>query len=798
MKLTLDWLGDFVDLPTRDPGQIAAALDSLGLKVESWDPILHRFSDVVIGRVVEVRPHPNADKVRLTRVDIGSEVLDIVCGAWNFGEGAVVPVAVPGAVIQGDFAIGERAIRGITSYGMICSEKELELGEDAAGIMVLDGDYPDAADRLGEPFASLLPVADVVFDIEVTPNRPDAMSVYGIARELAAFFDVPLRRPEFPLETDNDEATTTVTILDEVACPRFVGREVYGITVGTSPYRMRARLTAAGVRPINNVVDASNYAMIEFGHPTHAFDRTRLGDTIVVRRANDGEQVVTLDDVTRSLQTSDIVVADAERPVAIAGIMGGADTEVGDATDSALIEAAYWQPSSVLLTSKRFDLRSEASARFERGMDIEACRHAADRVAELLVAHAGATIGGVVDAYPAPPTPVVIELELSEIERLLGVTVESRRATDLLTRLGFGVEGSDPLTVTVPTRRPDVGRPADLVEEIARLYGFENIPSRLRMGTGRGLPVTERRLRKLRSVMVGAGYHEALNFSFIGAADLDRLGLPESDEARDGIRVVNPLREEEGVMRTTMLPGLLRAASLNVSRRIEDVQIFEIGKVFLHGSGKLPDQPDRLGFVGAGVRTAGWGRTGSGYDVYDATGLWETIAAAMDLPEPAVHPVQRAPFHPGRAAAVTIGGDMVGIVGEVDPAVVRAVGLDGRVIAGEIDVAPLVIDRGPWVFEVPSPYPPQIFDLAFEVDEQVPAAKILDAINDTAGDMLERLVVFDVYAGESLDEGRKSIAVNLTFRAPDRTLSDEETAPLRRSIVAAVESASGGELRGVL
>ncbi len=798
MKPTLDWLADFVDLPTSDPEEIAAALDSLGLKVESWEPLQHRFSGVVIGRVLEVSPHPNADKVRLTKVDVGAEVLDIVCGAWNFGDGAVVPVAVPGAVLQGDYTIGERAIRGVTSHGMICSEQELEVGEDATGIMVLDGDYPDAANRIGQPFESLLPVGDVVFDIEVTSNRPDAMSVYGIARELAAYYNVPLRQPEFPLDADNEEATTTVTILDEVACRRFVGREVHGITVGTSPHRMRARLTAAGVRPINNVVDASNYAMIEFGHPTHAFDRDRLGGSIVVRRADDGEEVVTLDGVTRALRTTDIVVADAERPVAIAGIMGGADTEVSDDTDTALIEAAYWEPPSVLLTSKRFDLRSEASARFERGMDPEACRHAADRVAELLAANAGATIGGVVDSYPSPPMPVVIELPMSEIERLLGVTVEPARAADLLTRLGFAVEGSDPLTVTVPTRRPDVGRPADLVEEIARLYGFENIPGRLRMGNGQGLPVAERRLRKLRSVMVGAGYHEAMNFSFIGAADLDRLGLPDGDASRNGIRVVNPLREEEGVMRTTMLPGLLRAASLNVSRRLEDVQIFEIGKVFLPGSGKLPDQPDRLGFVAAGVRSAGWGRTGSGYDVYDATGLWELIAAAMDLPEPAVQPVQRAPFHPGRAAAVTIGGDIVGTVGEVDPAVASAMGLDGRVIAGEIDVAPLVIDRGPWVFSVPSQYPPQIFDLAFEVDEEVPAARILDAINDTAGDMLERLEVFDVYAAESLGEGRKSIAVNLTLRAPDRTLSDEETAPLRRSIVAAVESATGGELRGAL
>jgi phenylalanyl-tRNA synthetase beta chain len=798
MKVTLDWLGDFVDLPTADPEEIAAALESLGHEVESWEPVVHRFHDVVIGKVIEVAAHPNADKVRLTRVDIGGEVLEIVCGAWNFEEGAIVPVAVPGAVLQGDFTITERSIRGETSHGMICSEVELELGDDADGIMVLTDDYPDAAERLGAGVETLFPTGNVVFDLEITPNRPDCMSVYGIARELAAYYDVPLRAPDLPLDAGNDAAVTTVAIDDEVGCPRFVGREVDGITLGVSPHWMRARLAAGGVRPINNIVDASNYAMLEFGHPTHAFDQARLGDEIVVRRATEGEAITTLDGVERTLEAWDMVVADADRPVAIAGIMGGADTEVAETTTSAVIEAAYWDPPSVLLTSKRLDLRSEASARFERGMDPGACRHAADRVAELLEAHAGATVGGIVDVYPAPRAPVVIELPLREIQRILGITVDTETATDLLTRFGFVVEGSDPLTVTVPSWRVDVTRPVDLIEEIARLHGYDRIPARLQMGTGKGLPVTERRYRKLREVMAGAGYHEAFLFSFIGADDLDQLDLPEGDPARDGIQVVNPLRDEEGVMRTTLLPGLLGAAALNRSRRVDDVQLFEIGKVFLPGPDKLPDQPDRLGFVAAGTRAGGWGHRGSGYDVYDATGLWETIAESMGLPEPGVHPVQRPPFHPGRAAAVTIGGEMIGIVGEIDPAVARRSGLEGRVIAGEIDIAPLVVDRGAWSFEPTSTYPPQVFDLAFDVAAEVPASAVLGAVGESAGELLEQLEVFDVYTGDAIAEGRKSIAVNLTLRAPDRTLNDEEVAPLRRDIAAAVESATGGTLRGEL
>jgi phenylalanyl-tRNA synthetase beta chain len=319
------------------------------------------------------------------------------------------------------------------------------------------------------------------------------------------------------------------------------------------------------------------------------------------------------------------------------------------------------------------------------------------------------------------------------------------------------------------------------------------------MGTGEGLPVTDRRYRKLRDVMVGAGYHEAFLFSFIGADDLDQLDLPEGDRAQTGIRVVNPLRDEEGVMRTTLLPGLLNAAALNISRRVDDVQLFEIGKVFLPGPDKLPDQPDRLGFVAAGTRAEGWGHKGSGYDVYDATGLWETIAESMGLPEPGIRPVERAPFHPGRAAAVTIGGEMIGIVGEIDPAVAaRRSGLEGRVIAGEIDIAPLVVDRGDWTFEPTSTYPPQVFDLAFDVAAAVPASAVLNAVDESAGELLERLEVFDVYTGDAVGDGRKSIAVNLTLRASDRTLSDEEIAPLRRAIAAAVESATGGTLRGEL
>lgn len=794
MKFTLDWMQEYVDLPTSDPEEIAEALESLGHEVEGWERTSHRFEGVVVGRVLEVGAHPNADKVRVTKVDVGNEVLDIICGAWNFEAGALVPVAVPGAVLQGDFKITQRKIRGIVSNGMICSESELEVGDDAAGIMVLDDDYPNAAERLGEDFVGLLPADDVVFDVSITPNRPDCMSVYGLARELAAFYKLPLVEPD--LELPGGEAATSVTIVDDVACPRFVGREVRGITVGASPHKIRARLTAAGVRPISNVVDASNYAMMEFGHPTHAFDVDRLGDIVVVRRAAQGEPITTLDDVERELESIDIVVADGGKPVAIAGVMGGADTEVTDETTNVFIEAAYWDPPSVLLTSKRLGLRSEASARFERGMDPEFCRFAADRVAQILVETAGGTVAGVVDEYPAPPAPRSIELYMSEIERLLGIRLEPEAASDLLERFGFRSTGDDPLIVDVPTRRPDVHRPADLIEEIARLYGYDNIPGRLRFGDGLGLPVREQMVRTLRSVMMGAGYHEIFSFSFIGAADLDALQLPEDDPARTGITVVNPLRDEEGVMRTTLLPGLLKAASSNLAKRLDDVRIFEFGKVFLPGDGVLPDQPDRLGFVAAGGAMSGWDGETPGYDVYDATGLWEMVARSMRLEGTELRATERAPFHPGRAAEIVHDGAVIGIVGEIHPAVAATHGIEGRAIAGEIEVDPIVVEGESWQFEVPSSYPPQVFDLAFELDSSVPAGVLLEAIDAVDQGMIEKRVIFDVYEGDPIPDGRKSVAINLTVRAPDRTLSDEDVAPIRRSIVEAVEAATGGTLRG--
>ena len=799
MKLTRSWLDEFVSIPTEDPVELLEAFESLGHEIEDWRWIRPAFTGVVVGRVLEVGPHPNADKVRVTKVDVGSDVLEIICGAWNFDAGAVVPVAVPGAVLGEDFEITRRDIRGVTSNGMICSEIELGLGAEADGIMVLNDDYPASVDAIGQDFAEFMGLPDVYYEVNVTPNRPDCLSVYGLARDLAALYQTPLRGTGIAVEETGDPNDVTVDIDAEDLCGRFAGRRVRGITVGPSPHWMRWRLMQAGVRPISNVVDASNYAMVEFGYPTHAFDVERLGNRIVVRRAVKGEQITTLDDQQRTLSGSDVVVTDGTNPVAIGGVMGGASTEVHDGTTDVFIEAAYWDPPTILVTSKRLGLRSEASMRFERGADPSFCALGADRVAQLLAAIAGGQVApNPVDEDPGANAPWTISYPLSETRRILGIDLDASTTTDLLTRMSFDVVGTDPLEVTVPTRRPDVRAPVDLVEEIARLHGFAGIPDSVPSGPGGGLSATEQRLRLIREVMVGAGLYQTMTFSFIGESDLDGLDLPAGHGARHGIAVTNPLNETEGVMRTTLLPGLLKSAATAIGRNVPDARLFEVGKVFLPGDGKLPFQPDRLGFVLAGEVPATWSDPARSFDVYDGTGLWTVLAEALDIPDANVRQTSVAPFHPGRCAEVMISDVTIGTIGEVAPRVATTFGLTGRVVVGEIDLAELLIDRGAWTFEPPSAYPPVIFDLAFNVDRTVPAIAVLEAAREGAGSWCEGAVIFDAFAGGSLGEGKKSVAIRFTMRADDRTLTDEEAAPVRRSIADAVAAAVGGELRGSL
>ncbi len=802
MRVSLNWLSDYIDLPTSDPGEIAAVLESLGHEVEEVDRLSPEFRRVVTARVVDVSPHPRADRIRVCRVTAGGEEMTVVCGAWNFEAGATVALALPGATLSGGLEIGRRSIRGVESNGMICSERELGLGEDAEGILVLDAGTP-----IGEDFSGTEGLNDTVLDLSITPNRPDVMSYLGVARELAAFYRTDVRIPDLDfLATEGESPRVSISIEDPSGCYRFVAREVRGCRVKESPLWMRTRLRASGQRPISNVVDITNYVLLELGQPIHAFDLEKLGGAgIVVRRAHPRERVTTLDGVERTLTPADLVVADRERASALAGTMGGGESEVTMNTSSVLIEAAAWDPPTVLHMSKRHTLRTEASARFERGVDPALPPMAATRAAQLVTRlTGGVALAAVTDAIARPDKlePARISLSLGEVERILGPGFDAPRVVDLLSRLHLKTRGEDPVEVEAPTFRPDLTRPIDLVEELARLWGYNNFPERVPRGPGGGRSVRQRRLGTLRRTLCGLGFSESVSLSFMRASEMEIWGWEEGDERSLKIRLKNPLREEESILRTTLLPGLLRVARYNHSHGLADVAIFEMGRVFLDRPHprlpKVPDQPERVGMLATGsVGGSVMGGEGRPVDFFSASAVWRSLAAHLDLDAWRLEPAEVPGWHPARTARVVLGETGVGVLGEIHPAVARRAELSGRVIAMELELDPLVAATDHWQFRAPSVFSPYTFDMAFEAPEELPAQDLVAATGRAAGDLLESAEVFDEFRGSPLAEGRKSLAIKYTLRASDRTLSSEETAEALRAMAEAARQ-EGAQLRGEL
>ena len=790
--ISLRWLREFADLPD-DGEEVARALSNLGHEVEGMQRVEAPFSGVVVARVLEVRSHPRADKLRLARLETGAGEQEVVCGAWNFDAGAVVPLSVVGSVLAGGLRVGEREIRGVLSRGMICSEAELGLSEESSGILVLGEGF-----EVGADFAACLPYPDVLFEVTTTSNRPDAMSIYGLARDLAARFRVPLRPLSAEVGPTGAPTRGRAVVEDPERCPRFTAREIRGLKIGPSPLWMRLRLRDAGVRPISNVVDVTNYVTLELGQPLHAFDLDLVAEeTLVVRRARPKERLTTLDGVERRLSIDDLLITSPAGPLALAGIMGGESSEVRPETSRVFLEVAHFAPPGILFSGKRHGLRTEAGARFERGVDPALPPLASARAARLMADLAGGEVaGGFIDHYPRAIEPWLVELPRHEPARLLGEELGGARIEDLLTRLGFGVSGGDPWQVTVPTYRPDVTRAADLVEEIARLHGYDEFPSRLPKGVGEGLPTWERRRRLVRRALVGAGCYEVLAFPFQGQAEIDALGLPEGDRRRSPVRLRNPLSEEQAFLRTSLIPGLLQALRANLARGRADGAVFEMGRVFFPSDGDLPDQPQRVAFALTG-RPPGprWESQPPERDARDAVGVWEVLAGALGVDarmEQAVEPS----FHPGRTGRVRVGETPLGVVGEIHPAVAGRFGLTGRVAVGDFDLDALLAPVPPRAFSAPSPYPPVVFDLAFDLAEEVPAAALLSEVRRGAGPSLERVEVFDLFRGAPLAPGRKSLAIRLTFREAQRTLTDEDLVPVRARITESVAAALGGRLRG--
>jgi phenylalanyl-tRNA synthetase beta chain len=794
MKVSLAWLREFIELPTTDVDELSHAFDMLGHTVEGVEPIEGDWSDVYVGEVLDIAPHPDADKIRVCQVDSGTGPTQIICGAWNFEAGAKVAVARPGAVLPGEFEIGQRTIRGVESNGMICSEKELGLGDDHAGILVLDGDP-----EIGTPFANLVELPDIVFDLEITTNRPDALSLLGIARDLGAWFDVDTRVPLLEMKTVPGATPIRVEIADPSGCRRFTAREIRDVAVSKSPLWLRHRLNKIGVRSVSNVVDVTNYVMFELGHPLHAFDADTIeGNRLVVKRASAGEKLETLDHINRKLATEDLIIYDDAGPTSMSGTMGGARSEVVDTTSRVLMEAASWDPPTIMHMWRRHDLRSEAATRFERGVDPNLADIANQRASALVARLAGGEVlEGAVDEIAARIEPWTVLLTVKDVTRLLGPGFDAAGVADVLKRLRLGVEGVDPMTVTVPTFRPDLTRPADLVEEVARIHGYDKFDATIPTGPAGGLSPQQRRQRELHLALTGIGLSQAVSLPFVSVEDLHGVGI--DTDGTDILTVKNPLREEESKLRPTILPGLLNDLRYNQSHGIASVALFETGKVFFSepdpSDPRLPLQYDRVGWAVVGdIGIHSFDRKGHSADGSVSLAIWRHVAESLQIAAEVVaesHPA----LHPGRSAAVRINGRTVGHVGELAPWAARAFEINGRVAVAELDLDPLLEPQDPALALTPSVFPHVDFDLSFLVEENLPARSLVDVTSQAADGLVEETRVFDEFRGGAVGEDRKALAIRYRLRAPDRTLEQKEIGRIRDAMIKAAERI-GARLRG--
>jgi phenylalanyl-tRNA synthetase beta chain len=760
MRVPLSWLREYVpiEVPVRELADrllISSCevdrIDTIG--VADVDGNLGLFR---VGRVLEAEKHPNADRLQLCQVDVGEgNPRQIVCGAWNFGAGATVGVALPGAVLPGGLKLERREVRGELSDGMILAEDEVELGTDHAGIMVL----PNGIEP-GTPLGNVLPLTDQVLELETGHNRPDLLAVYGIAREVAALFELELApAPGTDPSPDADEPVD-VQVDDFEGCPRYIGRLFRDATIAPSPVWLKARLMAAGMRPISNVVDVTNYVMLALGNPLHAFDFTKLaGGRIVVRRAGKGEKLRTLDGVERELEPYDLMIADAERSVALAGIMGGEESEIGEETTTILLEAANFEPYTIFRTSERLRLRTEGSNRWEKGVDPYLAEQAAKLATQLIVQLAGAKWVGHTDVHAGLPEPPVVRFRPKRADAVIGIETPPDEQHAILRRLGFEVDGEQ---VSVPTwRARDVTREIDVVEEVAR-FRLEDVPARLpwRQAMFGRLSQAQRVRRRIEDTLVGFGYSEAYTWSL----------LPEGG-APEGVRLQEPLSSEQAVLRTSLFAGLHASARRNVDAGNDEIALFEQAHVYVPAGAELPEECWHVGGIAAGGFAFAKGTVEG---LYESLGIEPSFQAADDLPAP------------GRGARTDEGW----VVSLRDP------DLPGDWGAFELDVDALV-ERVPElvVYEDVITYPPVRQDLAFSVPEEVTAAELVAAAQEAAGPALREMRAFDVYRGDQVGPGRKSIAFSVAFQSPERTLTDEDAGALRNRIVAALDQAFGAQLR---
>lgn len=793
MNLPMSWLNDYMDINVT-PKEYSDRMTMSGSKVEGFENMGENVQNVVAGKVLTCEDHPDSDHLHVCTVDAGTgEILQIVCGAPNVKAGIIVPTALVGATLP-DGKIKKGKLRGVESFGMLCSHDELGITEDMLGyepeygILILPDDTP-----VGKDIRDIFGMNETVVEFEITSNRPDCFSIIGLARETAATFDKKFTIPEvkFTEGGENIADTISVDVLDKDKCQRYCARMVKNVKIGPSPSWMQERLRACGVRPINNIVDITNYVLLEYGQPMHAFDLRDLEDNkIIVRRAENGEVIKTLDEQDRTLTNDDLVIADGKKAVAIAGVMGGFNSEVKNDTTTVIFESATFEASSVRLTAQRVGLRTEASSRYEKGLDYNNTVPAVERACQLVEElGCGENTSGMIDVIGNVTDMKTLPFRPEKINAFLGTNISTEQMVKYFDALEIKTD-LDKMTVTPPSFRPDLEGEADIAEEVARFCGYDKIPVTLLSGEATCGKKTDRQAAQddINKILTALGMYEIYTYTFTSPSVFDKLSVPADSKLRNAVKISNPLGEDTSIMRTTTIASMLDILSRNYNYRNAAARLFEIGKIFTPTEeGKLPDEPLKITI----------GMYGDKADFYDIKGICEEMFRSLNVQNVKYEAVTDNPtFHPGRCAKISAGGKTLGIIGEIHPAVGRKYGIETPVYIGELDFENVFLNIGTDVkFKELPKYPAVTRDIAMLVDKTVPVADIEEVVKKASGKLLESINLFDVYEGEQIPEGKKSVAYSAVYRALDRSLTGDEVQKVFDKVLKNLENQLGAQLR---
>lgn len=801
MKISYNWLKTYIDFP-YSPEELSKKLTMAGLEVEEMKFLGENLEEIIVGKVLEVKEHPNADKLVICNVDIGKEELQLITGAPNVKEGIIVPVAKSGVTLPTGLEIEESKLRGKVSEGMICSKDELGLVEERqSGIMVLDNEL-----EVGNKFINEYGLNDYVYKLDLTPNYARCLGMLGIAREIKAMLDEEkeVKFPEIDIKEtgENIKDYVNIEVDDKDLCPRYTGRIIKDVTIKDSPKWMQNRLKAAGIRPINNIVDITNYVLLEYNQPLHAFDYDKIAqDTVIVRRANAGEDLVTLDDEKRDLNEDTLLITDEEKILGLAGVMGGKVSEVSEETKNIFLESAYFDPLNIRKTSSDFGIHSEASHRFEREIDIERVVEASNRAAYLMQEYAdGKIVKGIIDKYPEPYQEKVIELESERVNKILGLSLSNDQIKNMLKSLEFSVEiykNSGLLKVKVPSYRTDVEQKADLIEEVARMYGYNNIPITTPERRQQGHRTEKQKVQiKIKDILTAGGLNEIKTFSLMDKKEYDKLQIKNEDNLRNWVKIKNPLNKAFEIMRTTLIPGTVEVLSNNNKRQLSKMAVFEIGRIYKNtGKNERPFEEKMITGGSMGVDIKSWNN--SAPDFFYLKGVLEELFQRLNI-EVQYEKAEKNFLHPGRTALIKSGKDKIGIIGELSYEVIDEYDLVKGTTVFELNFDKMMkkIKEKKNNYKPLPKFPAVNRDLAIVLDKDVPVSEIEKNMKEAGGSLLEDIDLFDLYEGDQISAGKKSLAFNLKFRSNERTLRDEEVNEVFNNILDALTKEVGAEIRG--